>query len=102
MKRLRVLLLITVCALAPILVLVAAFTVGDSLAARSGVASIKIVSPAENALVQADEEYALSNEVAGERKEITSSMYGWMSQEGLGCTARKEAMSYRDSILGNM
>jgi hypothetical protein len=102
MKRLRVLLLITVCTLAPILVLVAAIKVGHSLAARSGVASIKIVSPAENALVQADEEYALSNEVAGERKEITSIMYGWMAQEGLGYTARKEAMSYRDSILGNM
>ena len=101
MKRLRVLLLVTVGTLAPILVLVAAFTVGDSLAARSGVASIRIISPAENALVQADEEYALSNEVAGERKEITS-ICGWMAQEGLGCTARKEAMSYRDSILGNM
>jgi hypothetical protein len=101
MKRLRVLLLVTVGTLAPILVLVAAFTVGDSLAARSGVASIKIISPAGNALVQADEECALSNEVAGERKEITP-ICGWMAQEGLGCTARKEAMSYRDSILGNM
>jgi hypothetical protein len=80
MKRLRVLLLVTVGILAPILVLVAAFTVGDSLAARSGVASIRIISPAENALVQADEEYALSNEVAGERKEFTS-ICGWMAQE---------------------
>jgi hypothetical protein len=61
MKRLRVLLLVTVGTLAPILVLVAAFTVGDSLAARSGVASIKIISPVGNALVRADEEYALSN-----------------------------------------
>jgi hypothetical protein len=64
MKRLRVLLLVTVCTLAPTLVLVAAFKVGHSIAARSGVASIKIVSPAGNALVQADEEYALSNEVS--------------------------------------
>ena len=54
MKRLNILLLVTVFTLAPILVLVAAFSV---------VASIKIVSPAENALVSADEEYALSYEV---------------------------------------
>lgn len=63
MKRLNILLLVTVFTLAPILVLVAAFSVGHSIATRSGVASIKIVSPAENALVSADEEYALSYEV---------------------------------------
>ncbi len=43
----------------------------------------------------------VSNEVAGERKEITS-ICEWMAEEGPGCTARKEAMSYRGSILGNM
>ena len=61
MKRLHILLLMTIFTLAPILVLGAAFTVGHSIATRSGVASI--VSPAENALVSADEEYALSYEV---------------------------------------
>jgi len=64
MTRLRILLFVTVFTLVPILVLVAAFTVGHSIAARSGVASIKIVSPADNALVGADEAYALSYEVS--------------------------------------
>ena len=60
MTHLRILLFATVFTAVPILVLGAAFTVAYSIAARSGVASIKIVSPVENALVSADEEYALS------------------------------------------
>ncbi len=63
MTHLRILLFATVFTAVPILVLGAAFTVAYSIAARSGVASIKIVSPVENALVSADEEYALSYEV---------------------------------------
>jgi hypothetical protein len=64
MKRLHILVLVTVVTLVPILVLVVAFYVGHSIAARSGAASIKIVSPAENALVSADEQYALSYEAS--------------------------------------
>src|SRR5438132_9385587 len=64
MKRLHILLLVTVVTLVPILVLVTAFSVEQSIATRSGSASIKIVSPAENALVSADEAYALSYEVS--------------------------------------
>ena len=64
LTHLRMLLFATVFTLVPILVLVGAFTVGHSIAARSRVASIKIASPAENALVSADEAYALAYEVS--------------------------------------
>ena len=64
MTRVRILVLVTVVTLAPVLVLVVAFSAGHFIAARPGDASIKIVSPAENALVSTDEEYALSYEVS--------------------------------------
>jgi hypothetical protein len=64
LTHLRMLLFATVFTLVPILVLVGAFTVGHSIAARSRVASVKIASPAENALVSADEAYALAYEVS--------------------------------------
>ncbi|SRR5713101_2229395 len=74
--------------MAPILVLVAAFTVGHSLAARSGVASIKIVSPAGNALVQADEAYALSNEVSWRAE--GNHFHAWVDdQRGPGVSSSK-------------
>src|SRR5713226_7233125 len=63
MKSSRILLLVAVFSLTPLLLPGAAFILANTLVTRAGAASIKILSPADNARVAADEEYALAYQV---------------------------------------